>query len=220
MGEKRCLRWYLDLEWIFERLAIEQSFRVFDSRNHPVRLGSMEFLEGHLLPSDRVLDFGCKEGVLTARLATCCRQVVGVDVDAAAIAVARAQVRLPHVSFVEGDGVEYFRARPGEFDVIVLSHVIEHLDDPRTLLTAAVGTCRQVYIEVPDFERTYLNAFRSQLRSRLIYSDRDHVWEFDRRELRELVSASGLEVRDEEARHGMIRFWCDAAPPPDQVSIR
>lgn len=203
------LRLFLDLEWIFERLALEESFRVFDLWAHPVRTSSRGFLDRHLLRSDRVLDLGCKEGEMAALLAARCREVVGIDLDAVAVSAAIARNRADNVTFVHGDGVAYFQAHAGRFEVVVLSHLIEHLDDPRPLLEAAARTCRGVYVEVPDFERSFSNAYRSLLGSELIYSDADHVWEFDRRELRDLVSSCGLRVRDEETSQGVIRMWCD-----------
>ena len=203
------LRVLLDLEWIFERLALEESFHVFEPRKHPVRTSSLEFWGRRLLPTDRVLDLGCNKGEMTALLAGFCREVVGIDTDAAAIAIAIAGNYAHNVSFVHGDGVAYFDAHVGRFDVVVVSHLIEHLDDPRPLLQAAARACRSVYVEVPDFERSLSNAYRHLLGSDLIYSDPDHVWEFDRRELRELVADCGLRVAEEQTSHGVIRMWCD-----------
>ncbi len=205
------LRVLLDLEWILERRAHEESFRVFDSGEHPVRTSSMGFLSRHLLRTDRVLDLGCKEGEMTALLARMCREVVGVDMDEMAIAVARARTPAENVTFEHGDGVAYFHSHSRQFDVVVVSHLIEHLDDPGPLLAAAARACRSVYVEVPDFERSFTNAYRLLLGSELLYSDADHVWEFDRRELHELVSNCGLTLRDEDTTHGVIRLWCDGA---------
>ena len=65
---------------------------------------------------------------------------------------------------------------------------------------------------MPDFERSYLNCHRLTVGSALVYSDADHVWEFDRGELKALVLSCGLAVVDDECRFGMIRLWCERAP--------
>lgn len=208
-GSRFRLSLFLDLEWIFERLALEESFRVFDRQVHPVRTTCLQFLERHLRPTDRVLDLGCKHGELSALMAPLCREVIGIDLDGAALATARGRSRADNVTFTQGDGVAYLRDQAGRFEVLIASHVIEHLDDPRPLLETAARSCRSVYIEVPDFDRSFSNAFRRLLRSELIYSDADHVWEFDRRELQALVAGCGLSVRDQEASHGVLRMWCN-----------
>src|SRR5262249_49131956 len=142
-------------------------------------------------------------------------EVLGVDIDGEAVTTARAGNRRDSVSFLQADGVEYCRTHPGRFDVMVLCHVIEHLDDPRSLLQAAAAHTRGAYIEVPDFERSLLNRCRALAGSELIYSDGDHVWEFDRGELRQLIADCGLRVHEEEARDGVTRVWCTPGAPAD-----
>lgn len=46
------------------------------------------------------------------------------------------------------------------------------------------------------------------LGSSLVYSDGDHVSEFDREELQEPVKRAGLDVVDAEYRFGLQRLWC------------
>ena len=42
----------------------------------------------------------------------------------------------------------------------------------------------------------------------LIYTDNDHVAEFDRDELKEIFSACDLEILKSEYMHGVQRYWC------------
>jgi SAM-dependent methyltransferase len=79
----------------------------------------------------RVLDFGCNDGWVTRRVKRFhpnCR-VSGADINPSALAKARRR---------EG-GVEYFDARNGDlegktFDVVILSHVLEHVHERQALL--------------------------------------------------------------------------------------
>lgn len=83
-------------------------------------------------PGWRVLDVGCNTGELTARLAALQCQTLGLDVNAEAVALARE--RYPNLIFRVGalpDTDEY------GFHAIVASHVIEHLRDLDTFLSAA-----------------------------------------------------------------------------------
>ena len=45
--------------------------------------------------------------------------------------------------------------------------------------------------------------------SKLIYTDNDHISEFDRAELRELVQKCGLTIQKEEYRFGVQKIWCN-----------
>jgi 2-polyprenyl-3-methyl-5-hydroxy-6-metoxy-1,4-benzoquinol methylase len=206
------LRLWLDLQWIFERLAHELSFVVLPPETHPVRLGSMKFLSRYLEPTDRVLDVGCKHGDLARLIAPRVAETTGIDLDESALPAPEASNPLPSVRFLHGDAIEYCERNAGRFDVVVLCHVIEHLDDPGRLLCAAAGCRRGVFIEVPDFECTLSNEYRVLTQSELVYSDPDHVWEFGRRELRQLAAASGLEAMHEETQGGVIRAWCVPRP--------
>jgi 2-polyprenyl-3-methyl-5-hydroxy-6-metoxy-1,4-benzoquinol methylase len=83
-----------------------------------------------LLPRDasrrRALDVGCGGGTLMLRLARAGWDVDGVDWDASAAETAR------HVSdrpVAVGD-FRAVRLPLSEYDLVVMSHVIEHLDDP------------------------------------------------------------------------------------------
>lgn len=86
-------------------------------------------------PGGRLLDVGCGNGQLLTRLRALGWQVEGVEVDPAAVAQARAsglEVRL--------GSLEAQQYPPNHFDVITMSHVIEHVHDPAGLLRE----CRRV----------------------------------------------------------------------------
>lgn len=77
-----------------------------------------------------LLDVGCGDGVLMARVAPWFTRVAGVDADARAIALATEQLRgLPNCEPRRVEGGELpFAART--FEVVTSADVIEHLTDP------------------------------------------------------------------------------------------
>jgi ubiquinone/menaquinone biosynthesis C-methylase UbiE len=86
----------------------------------------------HLRPGDSMLDAGCGEGVLSCLAARQGCKVVGTDISAPNVRAARAlaaEWNLP-VSFLQGDS-ERLAFPDDSFDVVVSSHVLEHLPDPR-----------------------------------------------------------------------------------------
>lgn len=78
-----------------------------------------------------VLDAGCGEGVLSLLMAEQGATVVGVDMSSANVVAARERCRGAPVDvhFLVGDA-EFLPVRSSAFDVVVSSHVIEHLPDP------------------------------------------------------------------------------------------
>ena len=79
-----------------------------------------------------VLDLGCGEGILQARLGRpCYTRYVGVDISSTAIALASARADA-QTCFVCADVAHY--EPEGKFDVIVLNELLYYISDPHELL--------------------------------------------------------------------------------------
>lgn len=82
--------------------------------------------------TQRVLDAGCGPGLVSAALASHCREIVGVDVTPAMIEEARDCARtrgLENVRFVTAH-IGRLPFDDGEFDATVTRYVFHHLEDP------------------------------------------------------------------------------------------
>ncbi len=211
LSARKKLQLYLDLEWIFDRLAMEMSFQHYAPSEHPFRLHAHRFILRRIGKENVVLDLGCNAGDLTKVIGAKAGEVVGVDHDASAIDRAKAGSSLDNVSFLNTDALAYLRSSEKRFDTLILSHILEHLDEPEAFLKAFKGHFRQVYIELPDFDKTYLNHYRVDVGSKLQYTDDDHVAEFDRDELREMLERCGYRIEEAEYRFGIQRLWCSVA---------
>ncbi len=208
LGSRMKLRLYLDLEWIFDRLAMEMSFKTYRMDDHPFRTTAREFLIDRLDGSSVVLDLGCNQGDMSVYLAERARKVIGVDHDGIAIENARRKYQRGNLEFHHLDALEYLEQSKEQFTVLVLSHILEHLDHPEAFLKSFKDHFRNFYIELPDFDKSYLNHYRDDLGSSLIYTDDDHVTEFDRYELKDLLDRCGIEIVEAEYRFGIQRLWC------------
>jgi hypothetical protein len=208
LSSEKKLKFYLDIEWIFDRMAHERSFRVYDSFTHPIRQFTLAFLTRHLKLTDSVFDLGCSNGSLTMQIASKVTELIGVDHNERLIKQAKLRNTHSNVTFVCDDAHNYLRQNNKVFDVLILSHILEHLDDPFSFLSAYKDFFSFIYIEVPDSERNYLNLYRERLRQDLIYSDNDHVWEFDRMGIIELLQRANIIIEDSEFRMGVQRYWC------------
>lgn len=207
-SSKKKLKIFMNLEWAFDRLALEESFNVFNNHEHPVRKYTRDFLMPLIESDHRVLDLGCKEGIMSDYLATKAKEVIGIDFHQPSIDTAKKTYKRDNLKFETREALEYLNSTDDKFDVIILSHILEHLDEPEKFLTNFKDHFEYFFIEVPDFDRYNINHYRKDLNVELIYSDHDHVSEFDRDELREMFKNVGLEIEKSEFRFGVQKFWC------------
>lgn len=208
INNARKLRLYLDLEWIFDRLAHEVSFKTYNENEHPVRVYSRKFILGFITDKHVVLDIGCKYGDISYYIAQKAKKVIGIDLNEDSIEIAKAKYKKENLSFEVYEASQYLSDNIDEFDVLILSHVIEHLDNPVDFLNSFLKYFKFIYIEVPDFDRHYLNHYRKDNRIKLIYSDNDHIYEFNRYEMIALLQECNLTIIKSEYIFGVQKIWC------------
>lgn len=209
VGHRTKLKLFLNLEWIFNRVAHESSFKVYSIENHPVRQFSKEFILGKIERTDNVLDLGCNRGEISFFIAEKANAVVGVDYNKKAIDSATHNYKLPNLKFYHGEALDFLEKENAEtFNVLILSHILEHLDEPKTFLLKFKDYFEKIYIELPDFDQSYLNHYRKELNLKLIYSDDDHISEFDRNEIKNLLFECDLKILEAEYKYGVQKIWC------------
>ena len=207
-SSKYKFKMFLDLEWLFDRLSHEMSFKYYLPETHPVRQCSKKFILDNIDETSNVLDLGCDLGDISFIIAEKAKKVVGIDYNEKAIEVAKKRYQRHNLEFQYGEALEFLKNSSENFDILILSHILEHLDNPQEFLNKFKNNFKAIYIELPDFERTYLNSYRKDLELKLIYSDDDHISEFDRDELKTLLNNCKLEIISEEYRYGLIKLWC------------
>lgn len=209
ISSKKRLSLYLNLEWIFDRLAHEESFKNFHYDKHPLRVYSLKFIQKQISPLDNVLDLGCNLGEVSNKIAEFSNQVVGVDYNNDLITKANSRYNKSNLRFICSDAFSYLEKTSEKFDVIILSHILEHIENPKEFLEKCIPYTKKIFIELPDYDKTYLNYYRAAIKNELNYSDVDHIWEFDREELFLLINDVGLKVIDSEFKYGVIKIWCE-----------
>jgi protein-L-isoaspartate O-methyltransferase len=206
-------RLLLTTEWLARRHAWEQSLRLLgtDTGLSVLRPHVPAFVLDAIDDGSRVIDIGSGEGTVSRAVATRAGSVLAVDHDPAAVAATAAACQdHGNVETVLGDGLTLVADR-GPFDVAILLHALEHLDEPVDALRQIRGHARRVIVEVPDFGADPLNAVRLLVDAPL-YSDDDHVSEFTDVTLAEALTSAGWRVTSLERRNGMLLAVADAGP--------
>jgi 2-polyprenyl-3-methyl-5-hydroxy-6-metoxy-1,4-benzoquinol methylase len=104
-------------------------------------------------PSDAVLELGCESGNLLVQVSVA-RRLVGSDISRAALEDATKLFAHRHrtAEFVQLDAQQELPFTPGEFDVILSSEMLEHVEKPRAVLENLHRICTpetRVVISIP-----------------------------------------------------------------------
>jgi SAM-dependent methyltransferase len=208
LSNKAKFKFYMNMSWIFERLSHEMSFKNYSTDNHPVRLFPKKFIYKYIDKDFTVLDLGCASGEISKTIAEKAKKVIGIDYDKYAIEKAKSMHKATNLEFYHGEAFEFLKNNKDQFDLLVLSHILEHLDNPKEFILKFKDFFRYIYIELPDFDKSYLNHYRKDLNMQLVYTDNDHVSEFDRYELRKLLEDCNITIIEAEYIFGNQQLWC------------
>jgi ubiquinone/menaquinone biosynthesis C-methylase UbiE len=165
-------------------------------------------------PHDLILEIGAGDGSLLEELG---ERKFGQELHALEISpsgiksiINKNIPRVLDAELFDGYNIPY---RDGVFDLVVLSHVIEHVEHPRKLLYEAGRTGRLVFVEVPleDNWRLPLD---------YTFDKVGHINFYSPRTLRRLLQTSGFKILDQrisnrskgsyvyqDGRKGYIKYW-------------
>jgi SAM-dependent methyltransferase len=141
----------------------------------------------------RLLDFGCGGGYFLAHAVCAGWSAMGFDVGEAALETCRA-----HQLVATG---QFSDLEPAGFDVVILNHVFEHIEDPVGLLRSLrtlLGPQGMLFIEVPNVRSARARLSLPILSRRCNFDERHrafpiHLWYFSPTTLTRLVRSAGFE---------------------------
>jgi SAM-dependent methyltransferase len=138
------------------------------------------------------LEVGCGDGALLSELSRrdFGGRLAGVEITQAAVEIARTRAEIDSVKLYDG---LHLPAADGEYDLGIVSHVLEHVPDPPALLAEIARACRVVVVEVPL--EANLSAGRAAKREHA--DEVGHLQRLSRRDAREIVARAGLRIARE-----------------------
>jgi len=169
-----------------------------------------DFFVNRIQAGERVLDVGCGIGALAHDVAAKAGAIlVGIDVSAQNIDTANKKHSHPRVAYVVGDVLR--SPLKGRFDTVILSNVVEHLQERPAFLREVVNAVRpsRLLLRVPVFERDWRVPLREELG--IDYRlDPTHYIEYTLESFATEMKEAGLNITHQEVRWGEI--WAEAAP--------
>lgn len=163
------------------------------------------FFLNNLSEGDRVLDVGCGNGALLKDIAgKTAATAVGVEISEDNVKLAQKRLSaLTNAEIIHSDIREYKGNK--QFDAIVLSNVLEHIERRAELLQylKTQFAPKKLLIRVPMFEREWLVPYKKELgiEWRL---DKTHITEYTEAEFRDEMSSAGLDIKKIIFRWGEI----------------
>lgn len=138
------------------------------------------------------LEVGCGDGAVLSELHArgFGGRLAGVEIAEAAVAIARARPEIESVELYDG---RHLAAAAETYDLGIVSHVLEHVEEPAELLAEVARACRVVVVEVPLEEN--LSARRGGKREHA--AEVGHLQRLDRSAARAIVARAGLEIGQE-----------------------
>ncbi|MEO5954869.1 MAG: class I SAM-dependent methyltransferase [Nitrospiraceae bacterium] len=169
-----------------------------------------DFFVNRIAPGERVLDIGCGYGAVAYSLATKAGALVtGVDLNEVNVAKARGRFHHPNLTFVHGDART--NLPPGPWDVLVLSNILEHIEQRASFLTELQQGLRpnRMLIRVPMIDRDWRVPLREEL-GMFHFGDATHFTEYTAESFEKEVTVAGLSIHHVQYNWGEI--WAEVVP--------
>lgn len=169
-----------------------------------------DFFVGRINADEHVLDIGCGTGAVAFDVASKAgAHVLGVDLNADWLAIARERFAHPNVTYLHGDVLKNLPEQ--RFDVAILSNVLEHLPGRPDFLRRVVEASGvgRILIRVPVFERDWRVPLKQEVgvEWRL---DGTHETEYTLESFAAEMAEARMTVTHQEVRWGEI--WAEVRP--------
>ena len=178
---------------------------------------NVHHIELRLVPKDSyVLDVGCHTGILAEALKQQNNaKVVGIDTDAAALAIARTRMKDALLINIEESGWETVLVTQGwkNFDTILFGDVLEHTREPEAILRAAKKLLKpggRIVVSIPNIAN--LRVRIGLLFGRFAYADsgildRTHLRFFTLSSGREMIERCGYRITETDVAGYSLPHW-------------
>ena len=163
----------------------------------------------HLKKGKSVLDIGCGASSMSFYAASKGCEVTGIDVSVKAIEAARIAAKNLGYKNIDFKNIDLF-SLDKQYDIIVLSEVLEHMPDDQSALKKICSLLRsrgKLLMSVPlqsaPLHRIYLKMYGNDPFDIRV----GHLRRYDVKTIEQLLNDSGFEVLEMHENEGLLRNW-------------
>lgn len=209
IGTRRILRFLFSIHNGIEDSIDYISILREDDEIHPKHrlMGYHEFFIVRIKEGERVLDIGCGNGIVAFDIAKSTgAYVTGIDKEKTNILSARSKWKHHRLNFVLGDALLIPSQR--KYDVIILSNVLEHIENRIKFLERLLINVQpnRILVRVPLYDRHWHTRMKEELGMdyRL---DNTHFIEYTKESFYYEIERAGLSIKECEYCWGEI--WAE-----------
>jgi 2-polyprenyl-3-methyl-5-hydroxy-6-metoxy-1,4-benzoquinol methylase len=207
LGKKDNVRFLLELD-NYLRQMIEWSAKAYGngvSIKHKI-MNYHDFFIQNIKTRESILDIGCGDGFVTYQIAKSFpkNKVVGIDMSDSQIEKAEKNFKSKNLKFIVGEAP--YDLLNANFEVVILSNVLEHIKNRGKLLLAMKTKIKpkKLLIRVPAIDRSWIVGFKKLVKINY-FLDKTHYIEYSEEELVKELNKAGLKILKIEKKYG--EFW-------------
>ena len=193
-----------DLIRIYNHLYKQISIKAqdFNKGIHPKHriVNFKKFFVSNIKKNSKVLDVGCGAGTLSYSIAKKAQKVIGIDISKSKINRAKARYSKENIEFIQADILQY--EFDEKFDYIILSNILEHIEDRYSILNKFKPLTKIFLIRVPMINRSWLSIYTKELN--LGYIDSTHRIEYTLDSFKKEMESVNLKIVTCSIQFGQI----------------
>lgn len=160
-----------------------------------------EFFIKNINTQDCVLDIGCGNGFVAYQVARKAKKVTAIDINSTAIADAQKKFAKANLEFITGNALNWQFSE--KFDVIILSNVLEHIEQRIEFLQKIKPLAPKIIIRVPMINRDWLTLYKKQMGHSYLL-DNTHFIEYTLESFSSEIRQAGFSLQDYSIQFGEI----------------
>ena len=160
-----------------------------------------EFFVDNIEKNSYILDIGCGIGAVTFDIAKNAKKIIGVDLSAKNIELSKKKFNAENIKYLVADATKYnFNEN---FNYIILSNVLEHIEDRISFLNKIKKLAPSILIRIPMINRDWITIYKKELGIEW-RSDKTHYTEYTLESFRDELRKAGLKLEKYSIQFGEI----------------
>ncbi len=160
-----------------------------------------KFFLDNIEQGSKVLDIGCGIGALTYTVSKKAGKIVACDYNANSINIAKIKYSCENIQYIIANATEF--EFDDDFDYIILSNVLEHIQDRVNFLEKLKPLAKFMLIRIPMIDRSWITLYKRELG--LEYRlDKTHQIEYTLNSFRDEMKRAKIELIHYSIQFGEI----------------